>query len=42
MTEREDRIQGMERKSWEAIIIPQTRGDGGLDCSGIREKGQIQ
>ena len=43
MTEREDRIQGVERKqSWEAIIIPQTRGDGGLDCSGIREKGQIQ
>lgn len=39
MTEREDRIQGVEKKkSWEAIIIPQTRGYGGLDCSGIREK----
>ena len=38
MTEREDRIQGVERKkSWEAIIT-QTRGDSGLDCSGIREK----
>ena len=38
MTEREDRIQGVERKKSWAAIITQTRGDSGLDCSGIREK----